>query len=147
MQELLQHFGQSIGIPGLAFDEHHYCCLRLDEILLNMEYDPARDELFLYAHLGRLPENPSLALYEALLEGNFFYRKTAGNILGIDKATGILALARRVSASSLTLHSLEKLIEGFVNTAEYWTQQMALESAKTVPAELPGGGVPDFLRA
>ncbi len=145
MQQLLSDFGRSIGIPNLAFDEHHYCCLLLDDLVINMEHDPARDDLFLYAHLGHLPSEPSMELYETLLEANFFFRQTAGGVLGIDKATGILTLARRQASSTLTLTSLEKLVENFANTTEYWTKRVASFQATPIQADQSMG--PGFIRA
>ncbi len=142
MHTLIHDFGKNIGIPDLALDEHHYCCLQFDGVVVNLEYEPDKDELFLYTHLGRIPQDPSLALYERLLEANFFFRQTGGGVLGIDKATGIIALAWRLPASPLTLPALEKLMETFVNTAEYWTEQVG----QSEPTEQTTPPV-DFIRA
>ncbi|CAK0757457.1 CesT family type III secretion system chaperone [Gammaproteobacteria bacterium] len=125
MNELLRDFGRTIGILDLSFDEHHYCCLLLDDIVLNLELEEEKETLFLYAHLGALPREASTDFYASLLEGNFFHRQTAGGVLGMEKASGILVLAHRWPYANLTLNTLEKLIENFTNAAEYWSRQIA----------------------
>jgi len=84
----LTDFGKLIGIPDLEFDEHGYCCLFIDDVTLNLEYDSDSGHLLVYAHMGLLPDVPSLGMYEMLLEANFFCRDTAGATLGIDRQRG-----------------------------------------------------------
>ncbi len=132
MQELLSALGRNIGIPELTFDEYHYCCLALDNVIVNLEWDADTEMLFLYAHVGHLPVNPTPELYETLLEANFFHRHTAGATLGMDKPSGTIALAQRQATANLNLTLLEKLLEQFVNTAAYWIDE--IERLKTTPA-------------
>ena len=129
MYDLLREFGQSVGLPDLAFDENDYCCLLLDDLVLNLELDEETEMLFVYAHVGKIPPEPTADFYAMLLEANYFYRQTAGGVLGIDKATGVIALACRQPYAGLTLIQFEKVIEDFANAADHWTQQITATSA------------------
>lgn len=118
-------FGKLIGIPDLEFDEHGYCCLFIDDVTLNLEYDSETGHLLAYAHMGLLPDVPSMGMYEMLLEANFFCRDTAGATLGIDTATGAILLHCRVPADDLTGAQLETVVTQFVNAAEVWKKRIA----------------------
>ena len=124
MENLLNGFGEKVGISDLNFDENGYCCLFFDEIVCNMELDEEAELLFMYTSVGEVPAEGKEAFYEVLLEANYFYRQTAGATLGIDRDAGLVVLAYQISFAGLDYHQFEKTIENFVNVSESWINRI-----------------------
>ncbi len=122
LEKILGEFGNRIGIPNLSFDEHGYCCLMFDDIVVNIEADSDSETLFLYSNVGDLPSESSPSLYQTLLEKNFLFRGTGGGTLGIDKNTQIIAYAYQIPFKLVTIESFERTLESFVNISEDLTQ-------------------------
>jgi len=145
-QGALAELGRLIGIASLTFDEYGYCCLLVDEITLNLEYDAPTGDLLLYAHMGTLPEEPPPAFYEMLLEGNFFCRETAHATLGIDRAARVIVLYDAHLARVLDGPMLEGIVTRFVDAAEHWKQRIATfgekRDASTLANHRGAGGMP-----
>jgi len=129
----LADFGKLINIPTLAFDPFGYCCLLIDEITVNLEYDPSNGNLLVYAHLGLLPEPASTAFCEMLLEANFFCRDTNNATLGIDRASRAIVLYLSHPSTSLDSAALEAVISRFTNTAESWKRRIAAQPVLATP--------------
>lgn len=139
IQTLLSEFGKTVGIPDLCFDENGYCCLFFDDMVVNMELAEDGDHLFLYSNVGEIPEGNLPAFYEMLLEGNYFFRKTRGATLGIDRDANIVLLIYRRPTLNLELSDFEQLIENFVNVTESWTRNInGFEGSAADPADGSG---------
>jgi len=145
-QAALTEFGRLIGIPSLVFDAYGYCCLLVDEITVNVEYDAPSDEVLLYAHLGLLPANPTTAFYEMLLAGNFFCRGTAHATLGIDLTARIIVLYDALPAVLLDGSKLEDNIARFADSATVWKKHIADFAHDTRPGHVPRD-TPDRVRS
>jgi hypothetical protein len=122
---LLADFGKKIGIADLAPDEAGYCCLAFDEVVVNLEFNEASDQLFLSSHVGDLPDDGREALYEQLLEANYFFRGTNGAVLSVDTPSKQVVLLHQTPTVTLDGGSFETLIENFVNVAERWVGQLS----------------------
>ena len=64
-------------------------------------------------------------MYHALLEANLFGVQTQGATLAVDGSEDQVVLSRSVLVEELSLSSFSKLLEGFVNSAEYWQNVLA----------------------
>lgn len=124
MKELITQLGTTLGIPDLALDEDHYCCLFFDELVVNLEWDPDTALLFIYAHCGTLTPTPSPELLSQLLEANFFQRHTDGATLGIDRDSATIALCQRLAPQNMDYLQFEQTLERFVHTAQTWNARI-----------------------
>ncbi|MEO1019673.1 MAG: type III secretion system chaperone [Pseudomonadota bacterium] len=122
--ELLANFGRSIGLPDLVADEEGYCALSFDELAVNLQLDPATRELLIFAHLGEIDDDDPSALYARMLAANSFWQGTGGATLGIEPETQAVFLARTVSVRVLDDAAFEALLEGFIQQAEHWRQEV-----------------------
>lgn len=133
---LIREFGQTVGLPDLEPDEEGYCCLEFDGHIVNVEFNAPTEEVFLYAQIASLPETGREALYEALLEGNFFYRGTKGGTLGVDSASAAVVFVLKVAVAGMERSAFETVMEDFVNLTIGWKQKTA---ALSNAVETPGG--------
>lgn len=118
INRLLTDFGNALGLDGLALDESGYCCLSFDEVVVNIESVGESSLLLLYSSLGVLPEDAGREVYRRLLGANYFFHGTAGATIGLDAATGAVAITRVVDAAGMEVLDWEGVIKGFVDAAE-----------------------------
>jgi len=133
----LADFGRLIGISGLSFDASGYCCLLIDGITLNLEFDPPTGQLLFYAHMGLVPEDCDAGFHAMLLEGDYFCRGTNGATLGTDAATRAIVLYDARPAADFDGAALEAHIGRFIDIAEHWRERIATYGAReaTPPAD------------
>ena len=142
MQALLKEFGSRIGIEGLSLDRNGFCCLFFDDIAVNVEVPADSDQVFFYVNLGEIPRANAAELFEKLLEANHLYRKTAGGTIGIDKAADVISLAYQCPIQVLDIGRLEKILENFVNTAEFWLKELRAFQFGESTADAPTATAP-----
>jgi len=144
LQLVLSDFGKAVGIEELALDENGYCCLKFDDTVVNVEASAESGQLFLYTNLGEIPPEKREAFYEMLLEANFFYKLTAGGVIGIDKDANIVSLAYQTPCAGLESRRFEKMLENFISVAETWSQK--LKEFQAAP-DSGGRSLPNGMRA
>ena len=125
LSQTLTEFGKTCGLPELAFDDAGYCCLSFDDVTVNLETDANGERLLLYAGLGQIGPDTEPDLLASLLDANFFLRGTGGGTLGVDRATGSVALVQTFSSSEITANRLEAAAKNFVDLAESWMIRLA----------------------
>ena len=83
MQNLLQEFGVTIGIPSLTLDEDNRCNLVFDDIGISFELSKEQESLYVYSYLGDAPDANREKVYAALLDANYIFqahaRRNAGH--------------------------------------------------------------------
>jgi hypothetical protein len=122
---LLAGFGETIGIPGLAFDEKGSCSLVFDgNILVNVAVEERRRRLVLFSFLCELPRSSRSKQFAAMLEGNFFWQGTDGATLSFETASRSALLMYPVPLEGLNPSALHMVMERFVNTAETWVARL-----------------------
>ena len=133
VNELLTQLGHSLRLDGLFLDEEDHCILLFDDkIILNVELDEERSQLVVYAYLGMVPIEHKEHIYELLLQSNFFWRKTKGATLALDKQTQTLVLLYPFELPLRHPKNFEDDLATFVETAEEWIQKVddILEKAR-----------------
>lgn len=132
---IISEFGSAIGLSGLRLNEQNYCCLTIDSVYLNLEYDERNDQLMLYASLG-MPTGDRSAIYAELLHGNFFWHATAGATLSLERETGAIVLLDRLALERLDLPAFQSALERFVDTVEVWRVRLGRMGAEPVSTPL-----------
>ena len=140
---VLKDFGEKIRIPDLKLDDDQFCQLVFDKtIIVMIKHDTKNEKLILFSEVGEIAGNEDhvLALYQEICHANLLWTDTNYATLGVEKYSGSVLLSLALPAASLTLESLEKELETFVNTTQQWktniqsTKESALSSQ---PEELP----------
>jgi hypothetical protein len=125
LQTLIAELGGRMGLGSLALDGDGACALRFDgRSVVNMQYRPREDELWLYADLG-LPASGE-ELYADLLRGNLFWRATFGATLSLsgDEPPHVV-MALPLAWRGKTGAELAGRLETFINTVEDWSELVA----------------------
>ncbi len=118
--ELIDTFGNRIGIDGLAFSRQGSCSVSFDDDELIFELNGNR--LFVISDID-IAEDESEALHRVMLEGNHFGYKTGFSCLGLDRRTGSYTLSR-VFEGEIEIETFMKEIELFVRALRYWKQYL-----------------------
>ena len=103
LNNLLEEFGASTGMPELELDEENRCNLMFDEVAVSFELSPDEASVYLYSYLGDVVNNDSKAVFSALLDANYLFRGTLGATLGVDEASGRVVMIRLEDLSTLRL--------------------------------------------
>ncbi|MCL1889258.1 MAG: type III secretion system chaperone [Desulfovibrionaceae bacterium] len=144
---VLQAFGSSLGIEGLALDEYQSCTLTIDEVMLAMQWKSEAQTVLIYAPVGMIDQdNLDKNLLVQLLEANCLGLGTGGLALGLQPGLGAIILSGQLSTHNLEPVVLERFIEFFTNMADEWKGRLAqtqagLETAPDTPAapDMPVG--------
>jgi len=145
MERLLEDFGKLVEIPELKFDEDGYCCLFFDDIAINLELDEEENRLYIYSHIGRVPEENKRDFYEMLLKANYFCFETQGGTLGINDDAEVVMLTYHIPFSVLDLTQFETLFGKFADLAKKWKQKIKdfdkkeERQEKQIKGDMPNG--------
>jgi len=115
-----------VGLPALAFDAHGCARLRFEpDVAVNLEVDPSRKWVHLYAVLGPVPPGRNEGLYLRLLQANFFGIDTRGATLSIDATRNEVLLCMRVAVDGDDASVFAAAMEDFAAAARVWTGFLA----------------------
>lgn len=121
VQLLLKQFGNTIALPDLALDEEGFCSLTFDDkIVLNIQYDHRTENIVIFTEIGKIKDEQSLKVYARLLEANMFWKDTGGGTLCVEPKTKTTMLEYQEAVAQMDEVRFQRVIEGFINTAEYW---------------------------
>lgn len=125
VRSLLREFGERSGIPDLVLDEENACRLSFDgRIEVDLNVEPELAEAHLSSEVGRVGDERQAAIYRELLEANLYWIGTGGATLALDGEAGRVILAYREPLEQLDLERFMQILEGFVNTTEYWLDRL-----------------------
>lgn len=145
VQVLLKQFGNTIGLADLALDEEGFCSLTFDDqIVLNLQYDQRTENIVIFAELGKIKDEGALKVYARLLEANIFWKETGGGTLCVEPKTMTAILEYQEAVAHMNDVRFQRLIEGFINTAEYWIShldELQTDVALQPDAVLPTMGI------
>lgn len=113
-----------IGIPELTANEEGYCCLQFDKKkLIHLQYTPSEESLTLFSELGFVDLDNQLAIYQLLLEGNFFNAENKGAVFSIQPETQIIFVSLMIPSEFLET-IFEKKLEDFINLIDFWSVKL-----------------------
>ncbi|WP_159911052.1 type III secretion system chaperone [Pantoea sp. 18069] len=147
INRLLADFGNALGLDGLSLDESGYCCLSFDQVVVNIESVGESSLVLLYSSLGALPADAGPEVCRRLLEANYFFQGTAGATIGLDTASGAVAITRVVDAAGMDTLDWEAAIKAFVDAAESCAGLLSAEPLSTERIAAPPQVDAHILRA
>jgi hypothetical protein len=134
VNKIFRDFGKNIGIEELSLDENNYCCLFVEDVAVNIEFDEGTEQLFLCSTIAELPpQNERMALYDLLLDGNFCFRSTDGATIGVDTEHDLVALVKAVPLERISSSLLETMLVTFADLAKRW-QERCRQLVESSPA-------------
>lgn len=140
VDSVLGQFGDKIGLPNLALDEHNNCALCFDDGMV-VDLELVSSALVLFTELGLLTEVNRLEICETFLEANLFWNGTDGATVGLNRVSDSLLLCDKAPADTLCLEGFETFLNRFITTAEAWTNALdafhaaPMQIMKTMPKE------------
>ena len=83
-ENVMREVGVGLGVGELVLEEGR-ALIGVDDVVVNVHYLEEPDQVLLYAEVAPLPEKGREALYAALLEGQSFFKDTAGATLSVSR--------------------------------------------------------------
>jgi hypothetical protein len=125
-QTLLADLGKQLGLDDIDLDENNFAAVAFDEVVVNFEFDSDTGQLAFYSEIGKppAPDQPPVALLEALLKANFFQIGTAGGTIGMDREKGFISFFQSVDPDAIKSDEFFTTVETFVDLAEGWTARI-----------------------
>lgn len=137
---LLERLSAAMGSAPIAVDEHGSAGVLLsDGSTIGLQIDSQVNELWLYADLGALPDQPGLP--EELLQMQLFGRHTGGGAIAIGPGldgSEHLVLWRALPVAGLDEHSLLDILTRLAVAAAAWRQALEDMVSQDPDARAPG---------
>lgn len=145
-QRLIDRFGKLLGLQALTLEGGtHSCALEFDgHIAVTFEFHEPSAQMVLTSLLAVLPDPadpaglpaPSEPVLRLLMETNFVDYLNGGSFFSVEPQSRSVALMQSRSVTELDDSSFERLVEAFVNKAEFWKQQIDQVLAGAPPPAL-----------
>lgn len=138
LQEMFHALGEQMGMTHLQLDREGLLSLEVDRRLrLNFQYRELGNEVWMYADLGRVNASDG-GIYERLLKANLFWTRTAGATFSLseDQPPHVI-LARSLVYSEMDFSGFEAAVELFMNTMEYWWNEVGASGELTGSIDEP----------
>lgn len=134
---LLAEFGESIGIPEMAFDEDGLCHIRVDEEYpITFRRDDDNHNLVLVGLIAEeLPERLDREMVREMLATGVEPLRDHGAALGLEPQSGTLILHQTMPLAKIDRTVLETLLGNFILMQKDWSARVAGVGAE--------GGQPD----
>ena len=151
--QLFLHLGQDIGLPTLKMDEERLLSLVFDnKYFVEAQTSVDYSLLHLLAVVSPTPMDPTAQarIYASLMAMPLENETMSGATFVVDQSTEEILLLRTLLTEGLTSFKLQKVLEGFVNTLEYWQEQLHQgvldpDARGAAPDKSPSATVNDML--
>lgn len=117
---LMRGVGERLALGELAIDSGVSAMIGIDDMLVSVYHLAGAGQVLLYTEVAPLPEEGREALYAALLEGQTFFRETAGATLSINAEAGSVLLQMTLPLRLLDADAMLRILENFVQVAQHW---------------------------
>ena len=126
-QKLLDELAKITGLDSLTMEADGGCAIKLDNIIINMQYIEDTEQCYFFSQLFPIPAQQDIQnnLFEKLLIANCFYRETSGGILGIDKELDAVTYATKFGIANISANDFVNFIEEFINKAEAFVEKFS----------------------
>lgn len=126
VQNLLQSLGDSMNVPGLAFDKSGCCPLSLgDGITVFLQYREFAGDFLLIGAVGNLPEGEEeqADIMRFLLISNLYGEDTDGATLSLDPENNIVLMHRTWDPEGANASKLARTLEAFAELLDLWKER------------------------
>lgn len=137
---LLAEFGESIGIPEMAFDEDGLCHIRVDEEYpITFRRDDDNHNLVLVGLIAEeLPERLDREMVREMLATGVEPLRDHGAALGLEPQSGTLILHQTMPLAKIDRTVLETLLGNFILMQKDWSARVAGVDAEGGQADQAG---------
>ncbi|MCT9070513.1 type III secretion system chaperone [Cupriavidus gilardii] len=137
---LLAEFGESIGIPEMAFDEDGLCHIRVDEEYpITFRRDDDNHNLVLVGLIAEeLPQRLGRELVGEMLATGVEPLRDHGAALGLEPQSGTLILHQTMPLAKIDRTVLETLLGNFILMQKDWSARIAGADAEGPDADPAG---------
>lgn len=124
---LLAEFGESIGIPQMAFDQDGLCHIRVDEEYpITFRRDDEHHNLVLVGLIAEhLPEQMDSQLVRDMLATGVEPLRDNGAALGLEPMSGTLILHQTMPLAKIDRAMLEQVLGNFILMQKDWSARVA----------------------
>ena len=124
--QLLNMFGETVGISYLESHPQGLCSLRFDDrVTIDLEYNEKQNAILLSSLVGVLKQEERKLFYDELLEANVLWGGTGGATIGVDPASLAVFLCYQEQFNGVSLAQFQQLIKQFSDKALFWNQRIA----------------------
>ena len=145
-ENVMREVGVGLGVGELVLEEGR-ALIGVDDVVVIVHYLEEPDQVLLYAEVAPLPEKGREALYAALLEGQSFFKDTAGATLSVSREISGIFLQILQPMRMLDAAAFLNLLEHFVHVVLYWRKVCAeLTGEEAAPQTAAPEGLASMLR-
>ncbi len=123
---------EKFGPDALERDGDNQISLAVNDFLILFHYFPGSEKLLIASCIAPLPRENRENLLLRLLQGQYFFHKTAGMTLSVDKDGTFIALQTCVDAHALSSDDFFTILDNFVHVAEFWAKECAKNTGDSV---------------
>jgi len=141
--------------------EENRIAFEIDGLVYDMKYQADGETVFMYAYIAEIPTQDSIiqratvlaALYQQLLQSQYFFCKTAGFTFGVDEDANFIILQSLLPVESIREQAFVEAVEKFVQTTNVWHGLLEKLIVKYQEGHMPeievpslGGDASGFIR-
>lgn len=124
IQQLIQDYGDQIGLPGLILPSDGALTLDFEDDL-QIHLDQLDEKLVIFSQIGLLGDGEQDKL-EMLLSANLMWRDTDGATLSMDPYSRAVILAKNYSSHDIdSVYKLSVTLDQFCHLTQTWRQALA----------------------
>lgn len=124
-QELIEKLGKDLEAPLSSSDDHTEYVLEAGDFLLMFHYLSDAKQMLISTCAAELPAEGKERLYFSLLNGQYFFKETAGATLAVDNEEKFVVLQLVQSLNTIEPESFPLIVEHFLQAALLWRSRCA----------------------
>ncbi len=122
---MMKRTASLLGNDEFEVEEGNHAVIGVEDVLISFQYLDEAEQILIFGDILELPKENRDIFYEMLLEGQFFFEKTQGFTLAINKDLNIVLLQTALSIHTLDENILLRIMENFMHVAVYWREELA----------------------
>lgn len=124
-QELIENLSKELEAPLTSSQNHTEYVLEAGAFLLMFHYLSEAKQMLIATCVAELPVNGKEKLYFSLLNGQYFFKETAGATLAVDNDEKFITLQLVQPLSIIEPENFSLIVEHFLQAALLWRSRCA----------------------
>ena len=120
LNELVERLRENLGASAVTRDTEHQYTAEMEGFLLMVHHLEDSGQILLSTCVAPLPREGRERVFLTLLQGQYFFQRTAGATLAVDNDASFIVLQAVYALRLLTADSFVHAVERFMQAAEYW---------------------------